>query len=380
MGYNFFAHYNEENGRDMKIFHEEVCIPSFHKYYKTYSELYGFKYLSPNKTEDSSNYGSFWDSVEKYLKETNRWEFDLRYPESPWTGMYLKGKTYIGDSVLFLDGSTLTPKISSKVKDLFNSSLHKKYVELKIKNAIKRFFLLGGIDEHLLIKDNIFKHGFNSSREHYSENVWEDNYSDLLHHHSGKYGIMYSFDKVFYSDLLTHEGNKISVPLIGLNNNKGFNKLFYFTPSHFDNIQYHKIIPTHLFNDFIDSFRDPENEIRTELGLPKIGEGWISETKLFYLIKERFKNFRVIQHGKPKWLGKQHLDIYLPDLNVGIEYQGEQHSISVEIFGGETGLKNSKERDTRKKNVCQENQLKLFEVFPDDDFVKFVDHLSNLYL
>ena len=175
------------------------------------------------------------------------------------------------------------------------------------------------------------------------------------------------------------ELNKI-IKLDLSHNNKGFNKLFHFTPSHFDNIQYHKIIPTHLFNDFIDTYRDPENEIRIELGLPKIGEGWISETKLFYLIKERFKNFRVIQHGKPKWLGRQHLDIYLPDFNVGIEYQGEQHSISVEIFGGKTGLKNNKERDLRKKSICQENHLRLFEVFPDDDFKKFVDQLSDLLL
>ncbi|MBM3187085.1 MAG: hypothetical protein FJZ67_12355, partial [Bacteroidetes bacterium] len=147
-----------------------------------------------------------------------------------------------------------------------------------------------------------------------------------------------------------------------------------------DNIQYHQIVPTNHFNDFIDTFRNPENEIRIELGLPKIGEGWISETKLFYLIKERFKNYRVIQHGKPKWLGKQHLDIYLPDFNVGIEYQGEQHSISVEIFGGDTGLTNTKERDRRKKTLCKKNQMTLFEVFPDDDFVKFVDKLSDLYL
>ena len=101
---------------------------------------------------------------------------------------------------------------------------------------------------------------------------------------------------------------------------------------------------------------------------------------MFYLIKERFKEHRVIQHGKPIWLGKQHLDIYLPDFNVGIEYQGEQHSISVEIFGGEEGLKSNQERDRRKRMLCKKNNLKLFEVFPDDNFDTFVNQLSEMYL
>lgn len=411
MTYDFFE-------RDIKGFHEEICIPSFRKYYKHYSELYGFNYISPNKTKSSTNYGSFWDSIDSYLKQNEKYEFDLSFPESPWTGMFLKRK-YQSDRVLFLDGSLLTPKVSSSVKELFNLSLHKKYVELKIENSIKRYFILGGIDIDYLLIDKVFKDGFNSIKSHFTDSSWESLYTDLIKHHTKEYGIFYSFDHIIYSNLFTNEGKNISTPLLGLDNqiknekNKiefsdfinllklnggvsesfsnqllnlhenhtGSNReIFYTSLKGIDNIQYHQIVPTEHYNDFIDTFRNPENEIRKELGLPKIGEGWISETKLFYLIKERFKNYRVIQHGKPKWLGKQHLDIYLPDFNIGIEYQGEQHSISVEIFGGDTGLTNTKERDRRKKTLCMKNQLTLFEVFPDDDFVVFVDKLSDLYL
>ena len=60
-----------------------------------------------------------------------------------------------------------------------------------------------------------------------------------------------------------------------------------------------------------------------------------------------------------KWLGNQSLDFYLPDYNVGIECQGEQHFFPVEHFGGDKGFKNTLERDKRKKKLCEENGVKL---------------------
>ena len=74
------------------------------------------------------------------------------------------------------------------------------------------------------------------------------------------------------------------------------------------------------------------NEIRVERNLPKIGEGWISETRLYYEIKKAFPKLEVKHHGKPNWLGRQHFDIYFPDLNIAIEYQGIQHQKPVEYF------------------------------------------------
>lgn len=81
-------------------------------------------------------------------------------------------------------------------------------------------------------------------------------------------------------------------------------------------------------------FRPAEDAYRVHEGIPKIGEGWISETDLFYKIKNHFANHVVIQHGRPSWLGKQHLDIYFPNENIAIEYQGAQHYKPIDIFGG----------------------------------------------
>lgn len=81
-------------------------------------------------------------------------------------------------------------------------------------------------------------------------------------------------------------------------------------------------------------FRVAEDNYRESIGIPKIGEGWISETDLYYKIKEEFPDYEVAQHARPKWLGLQHLDIFFPNDNVAIEYQGLQHYRPIEIFGG----------------------------------------------
>ena len=59
------------------------------------------------------------------------------------------------------------------------------------------------------------------------------------------------------------------------------------------------------------------------------------------------------------WLGRQSLDFYLPDYNVGIECQGRQHFFPVECFGGDKEFKKVLERDKRKKTLCEKHGVKL---------------------
>ena len=59
------------------------------------------------------------------------------------------------------------------------------------------------------------------------------------------------------------------------------------------------------------------------------------------------------------WLGKQSLDFYLPDYNVGIECQGVQHFEPVERFGGDKEFKNILGRDKRKFKKCDKHGIKL---------------------
>ena len=88
--------------------------------------------------------------------------------------------------------------------------------------------------------------------------------------------------------------------------------------------------------DFVSQFtREAENTVREEGGLPKVGEGWIAETQLYHEITSALPDMQVLHHARPEWLRNQHLDIYIPELYTAIEYQGIQHQLAVEHFGGE---------------------------------------------
>lgn len=121
-----------------------------------------------------------------------------------------------------------------------------------------------------------------------------------------------------------------------------------------------------------------QNEFRLSRGLPKIGEGWISETNLFYQIKEKLSSYNVVQHGRPSWLGKQHLDIWIPELNIAIEYHGLQHDQPVDFFGGQEAYEKNVERDNRKRALCNEYGVRLIEVREGYDIEELIREISTL--
>jgi hypothetical protein len=129
-----------------------------------------------------------------------------------------------------------------------------------------------------------------------------------------------------------------------------------------------------FFYEFVLSF---QNDFRVSKGIPKIGEGWVSETELFYMIKDYYINETVKQHGKPKWLGRQHVDIWIPKHKIGIEYQGLQHDKPIEFFGGEIAFKKNKERDERKRKLFKKNNSTLIEVRKNYNFESLVKEINN---
>lgn len=112
-----------------------------------------------------------------------------------------------------------------------------------------------------------------------------------------------------------------------------------------------------------EEINDEDLEIRTnnltreELGFKKIGERFVTETELYRIIKSIFPNNKVIHHYKTKWLKKQEIDIYIPHLNLAIEYDGIQHFKPIKAWGGEEGLKKNIERDKIKEKKCKENNV-----------------------
>ena len=59
--------------------------------------------------------------------------------------------------------------------------------------------------------------------------------------------------------------------------------------------------------------------------------------------------------------GGQHLDIFVPSLNLAIEYNGRQHYEPIKFFGGSEGFKHRKKLDERKRRLCANNEIILIE-------------------
>ena len=84
---------------------------------------------------------------------------------------------------------------------------------------------------------------------------------------------------------------------------------------------------------------------------------WKSEFELYMLVKSYFEDTIYQYHNE--WLGLQSLDIFIPQINLGIEYQGIQHYQAVELFGGEEGYITRQKRDKIKKEKCKQENVKL---------------------
>lgn len=74
--------------------------------------------------------------------------------------------------------------------------------------------------------------------------------------------------------------------------------------------------------------------------------------------------------------GELSYDFYLPDDNLLIEYQGEQHYRPVEIFGGQEQFEIQQEHDRRKRQYANDNNIKLLEI-PYWDYENIEEILSR---
>lgn len=116
--------------------------------------------------------------------------------------------------------------------------------------------------------------------------------------------------------------------------------------------------------EFVKSIsREAENTFREECGIPGVGEGWVAETQLFRYLKEHLPGVEVIHHARPKWLRRQHLDIFLPEVGIAVEYQGRQHLEPVSFFGGEKAYEQTRRRDRRKKALCSRLEVLLLYAY-----------------
>jgi hypothetical protein len=125
--------------------------------------------------------------------------------------------------------------------------------------------------------------------------------------------------------------------------------------------------------------RKIENEFREEVGVFKIGERWVSETLLFKAVEAFYQGrYEVQHHARPEHLEGQEYDIFIPEINVAIEYDGVQHDHPVQHFGGEEGFKATQKRDKEKNRKAQQAGVTLIRVKEGYDFDKLIGRIEKI--
>lgn len=114
--------------------------------------------------------------------------------------------------------------------------------------------------------------------------------------------------------------------------------------------------------EILNSHKAEQKKKRTDLYAKLILTGrtspkWKSEAQLYALVSSKYTD--AIYQYRVNWLGMQSLDIFIPSISVGIEYQGIQHYQAIEHFGGEENFKRQQRNDRKKKLLCEQHGINL---------------------
>ena len=93
--------------------------------------------------------------------------------------------------------------------------------------------------------------------------------------------------------------------------------------------------------------------------MPKVGEGWTSQTDLFNRLKKYFPNIE--KEYSPKWIKPKRKDIFIKNFKVEIEYYGFQHYSPTSFFGGVEAFKKRQIDDKKKEEKCLKNKVSFIE-------------------
>ena len=89
---------------------------------------------------------------------------------------------------------------------------------------------------------------------------------------------------------------------------------------------------------------------------------WVREDELYQLVTKLFPATIIRREASPLWLGQLRLDIFLPELGLAVEHQGEQHYRPIAVFGGDRGFERTRERDERKRALCYDNGVTVVDI------------------
>lgn len=111
-------------------------------------------------------------------------------------------------------------------------------------------------------------------------------------------------------------------------------------------------------DNYRTNWRLERTRIRTRLTATGVlRPKWKHELSLFQTVHQKYPD--TLYQYRPDWLDRQSLDLFIPSLKTAIEYQGIQHFLPIEFFGGEEALQHRQELDQRKSDLCAANDVRL---------------------
>jgi very-short-patch-repair endonuclease len=120
-------------------------------------------------------------------------------------------------------------------------------------------------------------------------------------------------------------------------------------------------------------FQKPNDHISSKCGCPIC-----SESKGERQIRIILKSLKISFVQEKKFCDLKHknclyFDFYLPDLNVCIEFDGEQHFAPFDIFGGEESFNIIQIKDKLKNEYCEKNNIRLLRItYLDENIEKII--------
>jgi very-short-patch-repair endonuclease len=121
-----------------------------------------------------------------------------------------------------------------------------------------------------------------------------------------------------------------------------------------------KVIITCLIHG--DFTQKPRDHINNKQGCPicKESKGELLVSNILTELNIKFDRQKSFTNLKYKYL--LYFDFYLPDYNICIEYDGEQHFRSIEYWGGDKQFEIIKLRDNLKSEYCKDNNINLLRL------------------
>lgn len=209
----------------------------------------------------------------------------------------------------------------------------------------------------------------------------EVDYTDLRKPMKIKCNVVDEFGEhgIFYQKYSNHYCNKEGCPICGKTHgmtlerfvkkaNKVHNFKYTYNNAVYKDAHTKLLITCPEHGDFLQT---PNGHLMGD-GCPKCKSSHM-ERNTRQLLTEYKINFE--EQKQFDWLifkkrGRMKLDFYLPDYNIAIECQGEQHFYPIEYYHGKEKFEVIKERDEYKKKLCEENNVKI-------EYINYFDNLEN---